>query len=119
PSEVPGYRQKMSANTNVANGNMTGLKRPTPKATPTRIKKSRANTTIRDTDSEEGDTQTFEVTSAVNDIGMITLPDGRHIILAVYINDSVSDGSTREHVIADIAKAVCERWTTGVLPDPT
>jgi len=52
-----------------------------------------------------------------NDIGIITLPDSRHIILAVYINDSLSDGSTREHVIADIAKAVCTRWTTGQLPD--
>ena len=31
-----------------------------------------------------------EVISAVNDIGIVTLPDGRHIILAVYINDSVS-----------------------------
>jgi hypothetical protein len=120
PSEVPGYRQKLAAaNTNVANTSSTNRPRATPTPKPTPIKKSRANAADRETDSEEGDTETYEVTSAVNDIGIITLPDGRHIILAVYINDSVSDGSTREHVIADIAKAVCDRWTTGVLPDLT
>jgi beta-lactamase class A len=124
PSEVPGYRQKLAAvNANIANSSIAPSKRallkstPTPKPTP--VKKSRANVADRETDSEEGDTQTYEITSAVNDIGIITLPDGRHIILAVYINDSVSDGSTREHVIADIAKAVCDRWTTGALPDLT
>jgi hypothetical protein len=51
----------------------------------------------------------------VNDIGIITLPDGRHIILAVYINDSVSVNP--DQVIADIAKAVFDKWTTGQLPD--
>jgi beta-lactamase class A len=90
-------------------------KTPTPKPTP--VKRSKANIANRDIDSEELETKSYEITSAVNDIGIITLPDGRHIILAVYINDSVSDGSTREHVIADITKAVCERWMTGQLPD--
>jgi hypothetical protein len=70
-----------------------------------------------DEDSSDSSKKPTEVFSAVNDIGIITLPDGRHIILAVYINDSLSDGSTREHVIADIAKAVCTRWTTGQFPD--
>jgi hypothetical protein len=59
------------------------------------------------------------MTSVVADIGILRLPEGRNNILAVYINDSVSDGSTREHVIADIARAVCERWTTGQFPDPS
>jgi beta-lactamase class A len=123
PSEVPGYWKKMAeTNANVSNTNANKNARrplthatPTPKPTP--AKKSKVNAVNRDIDSEESVTETYEITSAVNDIGIITLPDGRHIILAVYINDSVSDGSTREHVIADIAKAVCDRWTTGQLPD--
>jgi beta-lactamase class A len=118
PSEVPGYREKLAAaNSNSSNANTNRAKRSTPAVKPTPARKTRAKAAIRDDESEEGDTQTYEITSAVNDIGIITLPDGRHIILAVYINDSVSDGSTREHVIADIAKAVCEKWTTGQLPD--
>ena len=55
------------------------------------------------------------LTRATNDIGIINLPDGRHIILAVYIQDSVADGPTREKVIADITRLICERWTTGQL----
>lgn len=50
------------------------------------------------------------LSSATNDIGIITLPDGRHIAIAVYISDSSSDGYARQRVIADIAKAVCEKW---------
>ena len=50
------------------------------------------------------------MSSATNDIGIITLPDGRHIAIAVYISDSTTDGYTRQRVIADIAKAVCEKW---------
>jgi len=123
PSEVPGYWKKLAeTNTNAANSLVNGnakqpslKKTPTPKPTP--VKRSKANIANRDIDSEELETKSYEITSAVNDIGIITLPDGRHIILAVYINDSVSDGSTREHVIADITKAVCERWMTGQLPD--
>jgi beta-lactamase class A len=51
-------------------------------------------------------------TSATNDIGIITLPDGRHIAIAVYIQDSTAPMYERERVIADIAKAVCDRWST-------
>lgn len=123
PSEVPGYWKKLAeTNTNVANTSVNkNAKRPTARTTPipkpTPVKKSKINSANGDIDSEELETQTYEMTSAVNDIGIITLPDGRHIILAVYINDSVSDGSTREHVIADIAKVVYERWTTGQIPE--
>ena len=50
------------------------------------------------------------VTSATNDIGIITLPDGRHILIAVYIENSPADPWTRNQVMTDIAKAVCQRW---------
>jgi beta-lactamase class A len=56
------------------------------------------------------------ITGATNDIGIITLPDGRHILLAVYVSDSPGSTAVREKVIADTAKAVVEKW--GGVPDP-
>jgi beta-lactamase class A len=45
------------------------------------------------------------VASATNDMGLITLPDGRQLALAVFVTDSRADEKTREAVIARIAKA--------------
>jgi beta-lactamase class A len=53
------------------------------------------------------------VTSATNDIGILTLPDSRHILIAVYIENSSADAWTRNQVMSDIAKAVCQRWYIG------
>jgi beta-lactamase class A len=44
------------------------------------------------------------ITSATNDIGIITLPDGRHLAVAVFVSDSAADDQTREAVIAHLAK---------------
>ncbi|HEV2903590.1 MAG TPA: class A beta-lactamase, partial [Pyrinomonadaceae bacterium] len=46
------------------------------------------------------------VTAATNDIGIITLPNGKHVAIAVFVSDSPADEATREGVIARIAKAV-------------
>lgn len=46
------------------------------------------------------------ITAATNDIGLITLPDGRHLAIAVFVSDSSADLVARERVIAQIAKAV-------------
>ena len=51
------------------------------------------------------------ITAATNDIGIITLPSGRHIAIAVFVSDSPADEKTREAVIAKIAKAVWDRWS--------
>lgn len=50
------------------------------------------------------------IAAATNDVGMITLPNGKHILIAVYIADSSADAATREKTIADVAKAVWDRW---------
>ncbi|MGD9629757.1 MAG: class A beta-lactamase [Pyrinomonadaceae bacterium] len=50
------------------------------------------------------------VTSATNDVGIITLPDGKHVAIAVFVGDSSADERTRERVIARIAKAVFDTW---------
>lgn len=46
------------------------------------------------------------MTAATNDIGIITLPNGKHLAIAVFVSDSTADEVTREGVIAKIAKAV-------------
>jgi beta-lactamase class A len=45
------------------------------------------------------------VAHATNDIGLIRLPDGRRIAIAVFVTDSTADEATREQVIARIARA--------------
>ena len=46
------------------------------------------------------------VAAATNDIGIVTLPDGRHVALAVLVSDSRVDAATRDAVIAQISRAV-------------
>lgn len=48
------------------------------------------------------------IAHATNDIGLITLPDGRRLAIAVFITDSKADEVTREKVIARIARAAYE-----------
>jgi beta-lactamase class A len=48
------------------------------------------------------------VTAATNDVGLITLPDGRHLAIAVFVSDSPADETTREAVIAKMSLAA---WT--------
>lgn len=45
-------------------------------------------------------------TIAINDIGIITLPSGQHIALAVYVHDITGDMEYGESIIAGVAKAV-------------
>jgi len=45
-------------------------------------------------------------TPATNDIGLIVLPDGRRLALAVFVSDASADPATIESVIARIAAAV-------------
>ena len=56
------------------------------------------------------------ITSATNDVGIITLPNGNHLAIAVFVGDSSADEKTRAAVIARIAKAAWDRWgATSVL----
>jgi beta-lactamase class A len=50
------------------------------------------------------------VAAATNDIGLVTLPNGRHVAIAVFVSDSPADLATREMVIAQIAKAIWDKW---------
>jgi beta-lactamase class A len=50
-------------------------------------------------------------TAATNDIGIVTLPDGRHLALAVFVKDSTAAQAEREGAIARTAKAAWDHWT--------
>jgi beta-lactamase class A len=56
------------------------------------------------------DGTTNGLTRATNDIGLMTLPDGRHLAVAVFVADSKEDEATREAVIAKIAFACWKHW---------
>ena len=45
------------------------------------------------------------VTCAWNDIGLVVLPDGRRLAIAIFLTDSAADEATRDAVVARIARA--------------
>lgn len=55
------------------------------------------------------------VTRATNDVGLVTLPDGRYFAVAVFVSDSTADESTREKAIARVARSAWDYWS-GQLP---
>jgi beta-lactamase class A len=61
-------------------------------------------TVVADKTGTSGATRSF--TNATNDAALITLPDGRRLALVVLVADVKAPFATREHVIAEIAKAV-------------
>jgi beta-lactamase class A len=48
--------------------------------------------------------------AATNDIGLVTLPDGRHMAIAVFVSDSAAADAVRDSVIANIAFAAWGAW---------
>ncbi len=44
------------------------------------------------------------VTAAVNDIGIIFLPNGQHFFISVFVTDSKENPDTNEKIVADIGK---------------
>jgi len=58
-----------------------------------------------------GSSRTIDgLTRATNDIGLVTLPDGRHVAMAIFVSDSEADEVTRETVIARISRAAWDYW---------
>jgi beta-lactamase class A len=44
------------------------------------------------------------ITAAANDMGIITLPDGKHFAISVFVTNSKENDKTNEKIISDIAK---------------
>ena len=48
--------------------------------------------------------------AATNDIGLVTLPDGRHMAIAIFVSDSEAADAVRDSVIAKIARTSWDAW---------
>ena len=51
------------------------------------------------------------ITAAVNDIGIVFLPDGSHYFISVFVTESTENAATNEKIIADINKAAWNYFT--------
>jgi beta-lactamase class A len=51
--------------------------------------------------------------SATNDVGIVTLPDGSHLALAVLVTGAKQPVPAQEKLIADAARVVYEAWASG------
>lgn len=49
------------------------------------------------------------LTRATNDVGLVTLPDGRHLAVVVFVSDTRVSDTAQEAVIAKIARAAWDR----------
>lgn len=46
------------------------------------------------------------ITAAINDIGIVTLPNGEHIAISVFVSNSKESQEVNESIIADISKLI-------------
>lgn len=51
------------------------------------------------------------ITPAINDVGIITLPNGKHIALTIFVSESRENRVTNEKIIADITAMIWEYAT--------
>jgi beta-lactamase class A len=51
------------------------------------------------------------LTRATNDAGIITLPNGHHLAITVFVSDAKASEEEREGTIAKIAKAAYDHWS--------
>jgi beta-lactamase class A len=58
-------------------------------------------------------------TNATNDVGLISLPDGHRIAIAVFVNASPADEPTRERTIAQLARFAFDRFSKPALRLPS
>ena len=49
--------------------------------------------------------------AATNDVGLVTLPNGNHLAIAVFVSDAKADMATREAAIAKISRAAWDEWS--------
>lgn len=50
------------------------------------------------------------LTRATNDAGIITLPNGHHLVITVFVKDAQATQEEREGIIAQMAKAAWDHW---------
>jgi beta-lactamase class A len=51
------------------------------------------------------------ISAATNDVGVITLPNGKHLIISAFVSDAKASDTTRDAVIARIARAAYDEMS--------
>ncbi len=69
-----------------------------------------AGTVVAHKTGSSGVNKTTGVTAAVNDIGVVFLPNGRYFFISVFVTDSTVDAAANEKIIADIARAAWDHF---------
>ena len=69
-----------------------------------------AGTTVGDKTGSGETNKTTGTPNATNDVGLITLPDGSHLAIAVLLNGSKLYDLEQEKVIADVARAAYDAF---------
>lgn len=72
------------------------------------------NTVVAHKTGTSGMNNRTGITAAVNDIGIVFLPGGRHFFISVFVTDSKEDTATNEKIIADISKAAWNYFTAKI-----
>jgi len=59
-----------------------------------------------------GTSATFKgMTVATNDVGLVTLPNGQTLAIAVFVADSTAEAAIREGAIAQVTRTVWDEWS--------
>ena len=56
-------------------------------------------------------TNNVGMTGAINDIGIVKLPNGNQYLISVFVHNTTEVFKTGEEIIADISKAVWDHYT--------
>jgi beta-lactamase class A len=78
---------------------------------PNRIKGLLPKETVVAHKTGTSDTNAAGVNAATNDVGIVTLPNGEHFAIVVFVANATADAKTREAVIARITRAVWDDFT--------
>jgi len=52
------------------------------------------------------------ITAAVNNIGIVFMPNGEHFFISIFVTESTENFETNEKIISDIGKATYDFYTT-------
>lgn len=69
-----------------------------------------AGTVVAHKTGSSGVNKTTGVTAAVNDIGVVFLPNGKYFFISVFVTDSTENAAANEKIIADIAGAAWDHF---------
>lgn len=69
------------------------------------------NTVVAHKTGTSGTHQKTGITAAVNDIGIVFLPNDRYFIISVFVSESKENEEANEQIIADVAKAAYDFYS--------